>query len=77
MTLPPHKIGDRGQRYVFCVHQHYEGSEPEYLKMIYSDTASEIDMERMRGICDVHPVWHTPFIIDRHDRDAVVLGTRL
>jgi hypothetical protein len=75
MTLPPHRIGDKGQRYAFFIHGWNEDDHAEK-SIIFSETGSAADFEMLEDICSVHPVWHTPFIIDRAT-GQVVHGTRL
>jgi hypothetical protein len=75
VTLPPHRIGDNGQRYQFFIHGWGEEHDAEK-GIIFSGTGTAEDFAKLEGICAVHPVWHTPFILDR-ETGAVVHGKRI
>ncbi len=67
MTLPPHRIGDKGQRYVVFVHD--DDNTP--IRILYSPDCGDKTYDTMRDTCAVHPYWHTPFIVDRHAAKVV------
>lgn len=70
MTLPPHKIGDQGQRYAYYVTQEM-GDD---VLIGYGNSPS---VETLQKVADIHPSWLKAYAVDRHgdrhgDQDRTV-----
>ena len=66
MTLPPNRIGDKGRRYeIRC-------KDEDGVDMVigWSD-----DPEAFQGAVDLHPSWHSRYVVDRNETKAKSQGT--
>ena len=60
MTLPPEKIGDKGQRYEV---RYFDGADRTLKTFGWAKTLASA--ERLCDAIRIHPVWNTPTIFDR------------
>ena len=63
MTLPPSRIGDKGQRYTVVFKGFHEDAPDVEQALGYSVTLK--GAEDLTEIVKAHPEWHSPRIVDR------------
>ena len=56
LTLPPHKIGDKGQRYAVVFKGMYADRPEDECALGYTDSPD--GAERMANMVELHPTWN-------------------